>query len=382
MRQSALSRDDDQMFRELRNRVNCKRKMCRTNYNQAKVEHRNKCKPSECWKEVKKLGGRSLASSAKSDTLQSLQHLYESIDQISLANIINEAFLSPKYCFTPLPAAFPCTTFSNYTEKPLVVWVESVRKKLSKLNPCKANGPDNIPGWLLKENADILAGPLSDILNYSYREGCLPSSWKHTDVVPMPKQKPVHDANKMSKMSEDYVVDTYVKPAVLEWIDPQQFGAVPKSSSTHALISMLHSWLESTDGNGATTRAVLFDFPKAFEFIDHHVLAQKLSSYDIPESIMCWILDFLTNRTQRVKLSCDCLSEWRAVPAGVPLGTKLSTWLFLIMINDLSVANTNIWKYVDDTTLAECVEKNRTSSMQSSVDESVTKSRADGFELQ
>ena len=159
--------------------------------------------------------------------------------------------------------------------------VESVRKKLSKLNPCKANGPDNIPGWLLKENADILAGPVSDILNYSYREGRLPSSWKHADAVPVTKQKPVRESKKhlhsltpiLSKMSEDYVLDTYVKPAVLERIDPQQFGAVTKSSTTHALISMLHSWLESTDGNGATTRAVLFDFRKTFDLIDHHVPA-------------------------------------------------------------------------------------------------------------
>ena len=52
-----------------------------------------------------------------------------------------------------------------------------------------------------------------------------------------------------------------------------------------------------------------------------------------------------------------------------------------VLINDLSVANTNIWKYVDDTTLGECVEKNGTSSMQSRVDEFVTKSRADGFQL-
>ena len=35
----------------------------------------------------------------------------------------------------------------------------------------------------------------------------------------------------LSKMSEDYVLDTYLKPAVLERIDPQQFGAVPKSSN-------------------------------------------------------------------------------------------------------------------------------------------------------
>jgi len=123
--------------------------------------------------------------------------------------------------------------------------------KLSKLNPYKANGPDNIPVWLLKEHADILAGPVSDIMNYSYLEGRLPLTWKHADIIPMPKLKPVREVNKhlrpisltpiLSQMSEECVVDTYVKPALLERIDPQQFGAVPKSSTRHGLIIMLHS---------------------------------------------------------------------------------------------------------------------------------------------
>jgi hypothetical protein len=32
--------------------------------------------------------------------------------------------------------------------------------KLSKLNPRKAHGPDGIPTWVLKENADILELPV------------------------------------------------------------------------------------------------------------------------------------------------------------------------------------------------------------------------------
>jgi len=129
-------------------------------------------------------------------------------------------------------------------------------------------------------------------------------------------------------------------------------------------------------------RVVLFDFQKAFDLIDHHVLPRKLSCYDIPGSISCWIIDLLTDRKERIKLSRDCFSEWEAVPAGVQQGTKLGPWLFLIMTDKLSsVADTTLWQYGDDTTLVESVWKNETSYMQLRVDELVRQSEADGFQL-
>ena len=74
----------------------------------------------------------------------------------------------------------------------------SVLQKLSTLNTTKAQGSDGIPGWLLKDNADLLTEPVTEILNISYFENCLPSSWKEADVISVPKQTPIKTSTNIS----------------------------------------------------------------------------------------------------------------------------------------------------------------------------------------
>ena len=71
-------------------------------------------------------------------------------------------------------------------------------------------------------------------------------------------------------------MDGFFKPTVMSVLDDNQYGAIPNSSTTMALISMLHNWSLGTDGNGATVRTLLLDYHEAFDLIDHSILVTKL----------------------------------------------------------------------------------------------------------
>ena len=85
----------------------------------------------------------------------------------------------------------------------------------------------------------------------------------------MPKFKPIVDITNhlrlisltpvLSKITDDFVVGLFVGPAVMDVIDPNHFGRIPKSSTLHTLTSMVHNWTKATDSTGAAVRVVLFD---------------------------------------------------------------------------------------------------------------------------
>ena len=234
--------------------------------------------------------------------------------------------------------------------------------------------------WVLREFADILAAPVADILNSSFSKCKVPRAWKIADVPPLPKAPTVNDINKdlrpisltstLSKVAESFVIDEDLKPVLLSTVDPSQFGFIPGSCTTFALISMFHHWLRATctDGTGSTVRTALLDFRKAFDLVDHHILVGKLLSLGVKPTVVNWVTDFLRNRQQRVKLS-GVFSDWLDIPAGVPQGTCLGPWLFIAMINDLRLPEEFLmWKFANDTTVSEVVPTSELSTLQQAAD--------------
>ena len=164
------------------------------------------CSPARWWGEIKILSGMEGHVGSRDNVLKSIHHLEgaRGLSADDLANHINTAFLAPMEDFellthnpftgdvsVPFEQETVNDDFSPVSEL-------SILKKLCSINPAKAQRPDSIPGWLLnmKENADLLAPPIMDIMNFSFCVGRLPLSWKEADIVPVPKQRPIQDVNK------------------------------------------------------------------------------------------------------------------------------------------------------------------------------------------
>ena len=140
--------------------------------------------------------------------------------------------------------------------------------------------------------------------------------------------RPISLTSTLSKVEEGYIIDRALKPLMLECMDPNQFGFIPDSSTTFALIYMLHHWSEATDGTGAHVRVALLDFKKAFDLVDHNLSIAKLYSLRVKPTVVNWVADFLRSRYQRVKLKSYCFSDCKSVPAEIPQGTRIGPWLF------------------------------------------------------
>ena len=77
----------------------------------------------------------------------------------------NEAFIGVMSGFEPLTEEV--CVMENAEDEPIQVTSDIVVKKLRQLSTTKANGPDDLPNWLLKTYADIIALVVTDILNCS-----------------------------------------------------------------------------------------------------------------------------------------------------------------------------------------------------------------------
>ncbi len=187
---------------------------------------------------------------------------------------------------------------------------DDVRRELRRVNVRKAAGPDGITGRVLRSCADQLAGLFTSIFNESLATSVVPTSFKKSVIIPVPKySKPscLNDYRLVALTSTVMkVFERLLKKHICSSI-PATLDLFSLPIGQIGLLMMpfsqvLHSSLTHIDSkNGNYVRLLFIDYSSAFNTIVPTKLAVKLSDLGLNTSLCDWIQDFLTARPQVVK---------------------------------------------------------------------------------
>ena len=175
----------------------------------------------------------------------------------------------------------------------------------------KAEGPDQVPIRVLQAAVDILSHPLKVIFTKSLEYSVVPQDWRDANVTPIFKKgakdqpgnyRPVSLTSVVCKIFEK-VIKNKLSNHLIEQklLSPHQFGFIPGRNTNTQLLVSIKEWQRNLD-DSIPTDVVDLGFREAFDTVPHKRLLYKLSKYGIKGNLLSWIKDFLSNRTQYVKI--------------------------------------------------------------------------------
>ena len=236
---------------------------------------------------------------------------------------------------------------------------KKVLKAIKAMKSKKSSGLDGLTQEQMIAGAEILAIPLTRIINKSIKEGVFPTQWKEGVVTPVLKKgtptdkanyRPVTCLSVLSKVLEKIICDqitAYMETNGL--LPPNQHGFRAGRSTMSALSAIQQEWANNTSSK-LITGVLLWDLSAAFDTLNTSTLCSKLQIYGFDEISCAWFKSFLTGRTQRVKIG-KTLSDLQGLTSGVPQGGIISPIIFVIYGSDMEVwlKYSSALTYADDT---------------------------------
>ena len=245
---------------------------------------------------------------------------------------------------------------NNFNFKP--VSLADILKSIDSLNGSAANGEDGISCKFIKKCKPLISLKLQELINNCLSENFFPISLKKSKVIVLHKSdnkenitnyRPISLLPSFSKILERIIhTQIYVHLESNNLLSPNQFGFLPKSSTTSAILSLIHFITNSLD-NKKFTSCIFIDLQKAFDTVCHSILVSKLKFLGFSPDAQALINSFLSDRKQTVHLK-EFKSSCKNILTGCPQGSILSPLLFLIFVDDifnLSLKG-SIQMYADD----------------------------------
>ena len=248
----------------------------------------------------------------------------------------------------------------------IVLEQAAVEKMFLTTKVNKSPGPDHICGRILKHCAKQLTSIFSDIFNWSLRVQKVPNLWKKSIIIPVPKCNKPKVFNDLRPVALTSLVmksfEKLVKSELLsktgQVLDPLQFAYRVNRSVEDASLMLLNLLTKHLEGKNTHARLLFIDFASAFNTIQPHILARRLLEYfKLNHNVVGWLLDFLTNRTQRVKVN-GSFSDVLCLSTGSPQGCVLSPLLYILYTNMCQSLHENriFIKFADDTVIVSLLQ--------------------------
>lgn len=150
--------------------------------------------------------------------------------------------------------------------------------------------------------------------------------------------------------------------------DIHQYAYRKSRSTADAIATLVHTALTHLDKKNSYVRLLFLDFSSAFNTIIPQTLIEKLALLGLNNNMCNWILDFLTNRPQSVRIH-NITSSTICLNTGSPQGCVLSPLLYTLLTHDCAAhySSNQIVKFADDTAVVGLIHNNDEAAYRSEV---------------
>ncbi|KAL0159063.1 hypothetical protein M9458_047139, partial [Cirrhinus mrigala] len=265
-KEDAYRKGDRVLYNQARNTLNKEIRAAKGTYAKRLEDQFASNDPASVWKGLKAITNYKTPSPSTEVNQQLAEDLNEFYCRFETPHTRSDHLLTQ-----------PLTPPTNPSSPPpaLQISEEDVRQVFRKSKRRKAPGPDGVTPACLKTCADQLAPIFSQIFNRSLELCEVPSCFKRSTIIPVPKKPKITGLNDYRPValtsvimkSLEILVLAYLKDITGPLLDPLQFAYRANRSVDDAVNMGLHFILQHLDRPGTYVRNLFVDFSSAFNTI-------------------------------------------------------------------------------------------------------------------